>query len=149
MVKRLSGILVGIGLLTIVIWASDRVTAEGQRTIYTVDCAQGEWKELSCTGKLTAGDRYRYLSLKARNEVLFWTAGSKEPSGKFTECNVQDRGNWVCKPNSDTGRSITHEMVDDRAIRDSAGATRPFHAVPKWKWWLLKIGLRGLHEANY
>jgi hypothetical protein len=147
--KRLSGILVGIALLSGVIWGSDRVTVEGQRTIYTVDCAQGEWQGLICTGKLSAGDRYRYLSLKARNEVIFWIAGTNEPSGKFTECSVQDRGNWSCKPNSDVGRSITHEMVNDRALSDAKGATRPFHAVPKWKWWFLKIGFPGLHKASY
>ena len=149
MVKRVFGILFALGLLCAVVWASDRVTLQGERTIYTVNCEQGVWQGLECTGRLAAGDRYRYLSLKTRHELIFWIAASKEPSGKLIDCTVENRGNWSCKANADSARSITHEMVNDKAKPDPTALTRPFHAVPKWKWWLLRAGLPGLSEANY
>ena len=148
MVKRLLGVFFCISILGILIWASDRVTLQGERTIYTVNCEQGVWQDIKCTGTLVAGDRYRYLSLKARHEVIFWVAGSAEPSGKFTDCTVENRGNWSCKANVDSAKSITHEMVNDKAKPDPIGLTRPFHAVPKWEWWLLRVGFPGFSEAN-
>ena len=105
-------------------------------------------QDIKCTGTLVAGDRYRYLSLKARHEVIFWVAGSAEPSGKFTDCTVENRGNWSCKANVDSAKSITHEMVNDKAKPDPIGLTRPFHAVPKWEWWLLRVGFPGFSDAN-
>ena len=136
----------GLGLL---IWGSDRVTFQGERTVYTGNCEPDVWQGMRCTGKLVAGPRYRYLSLKTRREVVFWIAGSPEPSGKYTNCIVQDRGNWSCKASLETGASITREMENDRAIPDASGSTRPFHAVPKWKWWLMYLGLHLFHEASY
>jgi hypothetical protein len=79
--------LVGLGTL---IWASDHVTLEGERTIYTVTCESGVWDGLRCTGRLVAGDRYRFRSSRSRNEVMYWTAGSDAPSGKYASCQV-----WV------------------------------------------------------
>ena len=34
------------------IWASDRITLEGERTVYTVGCEQGVWIGLRCTGSV-------------------------------------------------------------------------------------------------
>lgn len=79
----------------------------------------------------------------------FWIAGSPEPSGKYTDCIVKDRGNWSCKVTLDKTPSITHEMVKDRPQHDPTGHRRPFHAVPKWEWWLLRAGFPGLSEASY
>jgi hypothetical protein len=135
--------------LALLIWASDRVTFQGERTVFTVDCVPDIWQGLRCTGKLVAGDRYRYRSLKARREVIFWIAGSPEPSGKYTNCIVKDRGNWSCTASLEKGASITHEMENDRAVRDASGNTRPFHAIAKWKWWLMHVGLHVFHEASY
>jgi hypothetical protein len=64
----------GLGLL---IWGSDRVTFQGERTIYTANCEPDVWQGMRCTGKLVAGPRYRYRSLKTRREVIFWIAGSR------------------------------------------------------------------------
>jgi hypothetical protein len=149
MVKRILLLFVVLAVLSAVTWASDRITFQGERTIHTVDCVQGVWVGLRCTGTLMAGDRYRYRSLKTRREIIFWIAGSPQPSGKYTDCTVKDRGNWLCKESLDKAPSITHEMVNDQAKRDPNGHTLPFHAVPKWKWWLLHAGLTVFHEASY
>jgi hypothetical protein len=138
--------LAGLGLL---IWASDRVTLQGERTIYTTDCEQGVWQGTRCTGKLVAGARYRYRSLRTRREVVFWIAKSPEPSGKYTNCIVQDRDNWSCKASLDLGASITHEMVNGRAVRDASANTRPFHPIEKWKWWLMRVGVHLFHQGSY
>jgi len=122
-------------------WASDFVTMQGERTIYTVECSDGAWKDDRCSGKLVAGNRYRYRALKPHHEVIFWTVGSKNPSGKFDECTITDGRNWVCKANEDAKRSITLVMANGvPASRDDA-VTRPFRAVSKWRWLLLEGGM--------
>ena len=122
-------------------WASDFVTMQGERTIYTVECRNGAWNGDDCGGKLVAGHRYRYRALKPHNEVVFWTVGTSEPSGKFSECAIQDGRNWVCKANEDAKRSITLVMANGvPASRDDA-VTRPFRAVSKWRWLLLEGGM--------
>ncbi|HEX7441836.1 MAG TPA: hypothetical protein VF319_17250, partial [Caldimonas sp.] len=88
-------------------WASDFVTMQGERTIYTVDCKNGVWQGDRCGGQVVAGTRYRFRALKPHGEVIFWMVGSKEPSGKFNECTIQDGRNWVCKVCADAARSIT------------------------------------------
>jgi hypothetical protein len=59
-------------LLVFFIWSSDRVTLQGERTIYTVNCVNGTWDGHRCNGLLTTGPRFRYRALKAHGEVLFW-----------------------------------------------------------------------------
>ena len=71
-------------------WASDFVTMQGERTVYTVDCVGGSWQGDHCSGHVAAGTRYRFRALKPHGEVIFWTVGSKEPSGRFNDCQVQD-----------------------------------------------------------
>ncbi len=119
-------------------WASDFITMQGERTVYTVDCNGGSWREDRCSGKLAAGPRYRYRALKPHNEVIFWTVGSPERSGKFDDCVIQDGRNWVCKPGNDASRSITLAMAGGAPVRTNA--TRPFRAVSKWRWLLLDRG---------
>ena len=89
------------------------------------------------------------LKIAVALKVIFWIAGSPEPSGKYTNCIVKDRGNWSCTASLEKGASITHEMENDRAVRDASGNTRPFHAIAKWKWWLMHVGLHVFHEASY
>ena len=122
----------------IVIWASDHVTLQGERTVYTVRCEQGTWVENECSGRLAAAERYRYRALSARGEVLFWIVGSPEPSGKFTQCEIHDGRNWTCKANLNVEavRSITLEMSNGQPVPDKTGMTRPLHEVSKivWMW---------------
>jgi hypothetical protein len=121
-------------------WASDFVTMQGERTIYTVTCAGGEWQDDRCTGEVKAGPRYRYRALKPHGEVIFWTVGTNEPSGKFPECSIQDGRNWVCKTCPDAARSITLQMSQGTPVT-GVPTTKPFRAVSKWRWLLLQRGI--------
>ena len=149
MVRRIVFGAIIVALLAALLWISDQITLQGERTIYTVDCQQGVWEGLHCTGSLVAGKRYRYRASRSRHEVVFWIAGSSSPSGKYTDCDVHDRGNWSCNATLETTPSITQEMLNDRAIHGPNGVTIPFHAVPKWKWWALRAGIRFFAEADY
>jgi len=121
-------------------WASDFITMQGERTIYTVECRDGAWAGDRCAGVLVAGQRYRYRALTPHSEVIFWTVGTSEPSGKFGECAIKDGRNWVCKANGDAARSITLQMAEGVPIAGPAAVTRPFRAVSKWRWMLLRRG---------
>ncbi|HTT13259.1 MAG TPA: hypothetical protein VMG60_20500 [Burkholderiaceae bacterium] len=125
-------------------WATDKVAWQGECTIYTVRCDQGEWQANRCSGTLRAAERYRFRTLKPHREVLFWIVASAEPSGKLTDCAIEDRRHWVCK-GGDASRSITLHMVAGQPVAEAgAGAA---HAVEKWRWWLLRAGLPAGSEA--
>ena len=121
-------------------WASDFVTMQGERTVYTVDCVDGTWQGARCAGRLSAGVRYRYRALKPHGEVIFWTVGTKEPSGTFHDCEIQDGRNWVCKMCPDAARSITLRMAQGAPVSDNRAVTKPFRSVSKWRWLLLERG---------
>lgn len=142
-------LVVVIALLAIVAWADDFVTLQGEYTIYTVTCEDGQWNGTRCSGRLAPGDRYRFRALRQRKEVLFWRVGVPEPSGKFTHCDITDGRNWTCTANEDAARSITLALARGRAQHDATGAARPFHAISKWKWWSMRVGLGLFHRASY
>jgi hypothetical protein len=78
--------------------------------------------------------------LKNRGEVVFWIAGVHEPSGKLAPCVIHNRANWTCEASADAARSITLEMRKGRAVPKSMADSPTIHAVPKWQWYLLRIG---------
>jgi hypothetical protein len=142
-VKRVWFFVAAISLLPLgTAWLTDSVTLEGERTIYTAECEGGSWSSgavPTCSGKLVAGDRFRFRALRVHSEVLFWTVGdSRRPSGKFTGCSVTDSRNWTCPGNDQSGDTITHQMVDGNPQPDSSGRTRTFHSVEKWRWLMLR-----------
>ena len=126
--RHCSSSVVIVGALGAFIWSSDRITLEGERTIYTVTCERGAWDGLRCSGRIAAGDRHRFRSSRSRNEVVYWIAGSPVASGKYTDCNVTDRDLWSCKPHAGEQPSIAHELSDGRPVHRAAGR-RP--AVPR------------------
>jgi hypothetical protein len=131
------------------VWASDWITMQNERTIYTVECTGGAWQGRRCSGRLKAGDRYRFRALRARSEVLFWVVGSSEPSRKLAPCAITSGRNWTCKEGPDAAHSITLQMSMGRAVASRNGTTRPFHAVPKWRWYLIRSGIAlGRDAAN-
>ena len=87
--------------IAFLIWLSDAITMQGERTIYAVRCEQGNWISNACSGTVLAAERYRYRALMAHGEVLFWVAGSPEPSGTLTQCVIRDGRSWFCKANAD------------------------------------------------
>jgi len=140
MVRVWAFVVAILALLCFAGWASDFVTMQGERTVYTVECRNGAWLGDRCAGKLVAGQRYRYRALTPHSEVIFWTLGTSEPSGKFGECTIKDGRNWLCKPNADAPRSITLQMADGTPVAGPPGVTRTFRAVSKWRWLLLQRG---------
>ena len=97
-------------LLTVLVvagWASDFVTLQGERTIYTAACEDGEWQEGRCTGRMVAGNRYRYHASKERSEVVLHVVGSSAPAGRLSNCEVRDGRNWTCPAGADSARSWT------------------------------------------
>lgn len=129
-------------------WASDAITLQGERTIYTVECKDGQWQGAACTGRLVAGDRYRFRALKAHGEVVFWTSGSSAPTEKFTGCQIDDGRNWSCPPSAVAAKTVTLRMLHGRPVLHPADGTKPFHAVEKWRWWLAKYDLPAGSEAG-
>ena len=146
--KWVTVLLAAIGL-AVVLWASDRITYEGERTVYTVRCDQGQWEGLQCRGKMVAGERHRFKASISKQEVLYWVVGSTSPSGKFAQCKVKDRGNWSCVESAGQPPTITHEMINGRPRRDRGTDDVPFHAVPKWVWWVLDAGVHIYNKAGY
>jgi hypothetical protein len=148
--KRFLLVCLVVGLvLALWAWLTDFVTIQGEATVYTVGCSGGEWKGPVCTGQLVAGDPYRFRALPRRQEVLFWRLGVAEPSGRFTGCHIQDGRNWVCPANGDTARTITVALVRGEALHDADGHAKPFHAVRKWRWLLLRRGVSTGQAADY
>ena len=126
---------------TFFLWTTDKITLQGERTIYTVECRNGTWEGSQCRGKLAAGPRFRYRALTAHGEVLFWVLGRQEPSAKLTGCAIQDGRNWTCPESADAAQSLTLAISSGEAIHNPAWPTRPFHATSKVDWWLLNAGL--------
>lgn len=135
-------------MLSVFIWASDRISLQGERTVYTVNCVNGSWESNRCTGDLAAGPRVRYRALKIRGEVLFWILGVPEPSSKLTGCEIQDGRNWRCPISPDASKSLTLGMANGDPQRNPAWPTRAFHAVPKTSWVLLDFGLKYSPSVN-
>ncbi|MBS0453884.1 MAG: hypothetical protein JSS14_21495 [Proteobacteria bacterium] len=123
-----------------IFWAGDQITLQNERTIFTADCQGGAWQGADCKGKLVAGPRYRFRALRPHGEVLFWTVGNTGPSGRLAPCTITDGRNWTCQPCPDAARTITLQMASGRPVvrADGSSPTLPFHAVPKWRWWLLR-----------
>jgi hypothetical protein len=125
-------------LLMAMAWATDFITAKGERTVYTASC-QGMWKGDDCVGTLVAGERIRFRALRAHQEVLFWTVGGAEPAGKLSPCVIEDGRDWSCKAGADSAHSIALAMVHGQP-QPGAQAGRPFHEVSKLRWLLLRYG---------
>ena len=125
--------------LLLFVWSTDRVSLQGERTVYTVNCVNGTWTGERCSGTLVAGPRFRYRALKAHMEVLFWVLGAQDPSSKLTGCTIEDGRNWTCPERDDAVKSLTLGMARGEPMHNAAWHTLPFHAVPKVSWWLLQF----------
>ena len=121
-----------------IVWASDQITRQGERTVYTVECDGGAWQGAHCAGRLSPGARHRFRVSKARGEVLFWIVGAPRPPEKFTDCVIKDGRNWICRPGAEASHTITLQMSDGRPVLSPSGPTQPFHTIQKWRWWLLR-----------
>ncbi len=129
--------------LAIAIWATDFMTMEGEWTIYTASCDGGRWDGDRCVGgKFSAGERFRFRSLKAHHEVLFWTVGATSgESGRYTQCDIRDGRNWTCPVNDHASRTITHQLARGLPDDGAGDPHQPYHRVAKWKWEALRQGI--------
>jgi len=141
-------ILLVLVVLGIAIWASDKISFQGERTVYSVRCEQGVWEGWRCTGRLVVGDRYRFRASRSRQEVIYWIVGSSQASGKYTNCEVADRGNWTCRDATSPPLTLTRQMVKGHPIYEQGGSPLPIHAVSKWQWWLLNLGIQITRNAT-
>jgi len=148
--KALLGVLVFL-ILFGVIWASDPITLQGERTIYTVNCKDGSWSGNRCTSVLAPGVRHAFRASRTRQEVIHWVRGSDEPSEKYTDCQVKNRDNWKCNSRKDQKSLFVDELINGRPILTTTQSTTPvpFHAVVKWKWYALQAGIRVFTDADY
>ncbi len=144
-----TAVVVVVIVLGVALWASDKITYEGERTIYTVLCEHGNWEGLRCKGRMVAGDRYRFRASATKQEVLYWVVGSAQPYGKFSRCAVKDRGNWSCEPAAGQPATITRAMMNGRPRHEEEEGHIPFRAVPKWVWWVLRAGIHVYGKAGY
>lgn len=134
-------VLAAAAALAVFLWANDKITLEGERTVYTVDCRGGTWQGTHCSGELKSSDRYQFRALKSHREVVFWTAGASEPSGKLTDCDIRSGRDWTCRPTPDMQRTVTLQMKKGEPVPDDSGLGRQFHAIAKWRWYLLRAGV--------
>jgi len=146
-VQAFTGVFI-LAVVVVLIWASDRITLQGERTIYSVDCAQGTWDGNRCTGRLVPGPRYAFRVSPRRHEVIYWIRESEAPSGKYTDCSVKDRDNWTCNVQIGQPAAAAYEMKDGRPTRGTRGLTIAFRDVPKWKWWAIRGGAGFFTVAN-
>jgi hypothetical protein len=138
-----------VAIAAALVWGSDRITLQGERTVYTVLCEQGTWNGNACSGKLAPDKRYAFRASKSRNEVIYWVRGSNAPSGRYDNCTVVDRDNWKCMAATGSApTTITSEMAGGKPARSEGSASLPYHSVAKWKWWLMDAGFRGFREAG-
>lgn len=136
------GLAFVVAILAFAMWATDFLTMEGEWTIYTASCRDGTWQGARCTGHLEASERFRFRSLKAHHEVLFWTVGATSgESGRYTQCDIRDGRNWSCPVNDHAPRTITHQLVRGLPDDGAGDPHQPYHRVAKWKWEALRHGL--------
>ena len=148
--RRIKLVALGLAVLFafgLSIWASDKITLQGERTVYTVRCEPDVWEDTRCTGKLLPGERHAFRASTLRQEVIFWVRGSTEPSGKYADCKVADRDNWTCAIQPGQKVSIANEFRKGRPTRVYDGRVTPFYHVPKWKWWLVHFGVNVFTEV--
>ncbi|MCE9660748.1 MAG: hypothetical protein K8R60_19645 [Burkholderiales bacterium] len=124
--------------LVVAAWASDFVTLQGERTIYTAECEGGQWQDSRCTGRMVAGKRYRYHASKERGEVVLQVVGSSAPAGRLSNCDIRDGRNWVCPPAESPARSWTLRMEHGAPVARQDLPTRSDRQVSKWRWHLLE-----------
>jgi len=142
-------VIVALLLLTgSLLWASDRITLQGERTVFTVDCLRGEWHDGRCTGTLVPGARYAFRASVLRQEVLYWVRGTQSPFGKLSNCQVKDRDNWTCTVPAGPDSTITEAMVKGQPTSGCAGLPTPLHRISKWRWWALRFRAAALGASR-
>lgn len=138
---RLLAVLL-MALLLVAAWASDFVTLQGERIIYTAGCEGGEWRGETCTGRMVAGSRYRYHASKEKGEVTLQIVGSGGPAGRFSNCTVLDGRNWRCPRDDVVAPTWAVQMERGAPVFSENSSVRSERRVSKWRWFVLDAGGR-------
>jgi hypothetical protein len=144
------GVLLALGLAALV-WSSDQITLQGERTIYAVACERGTWSGNRCDTALAPAERHAFRASRTRQEVLYWIRGSKQPIKRYADCEVENRDNWTCRVHADQRPPPLDGLINGRPASTPADPTTGvrLHAVPKWKWYAMRLGLRVFADADY
>src|SRR5215217_5757182 len=97
--------------LGVMMWSADVISFEDERTIYTADCLDGEWKDGHCTGRLRAADRICFHASRDRSEVVYWKLGAPQHVERIAACAVLDGRNWSCAPADETRQPVPLTLV--------------------------------------
>lgn len=135
------GLLGVIALMVALIWASDRITLQGERVLYAVTCSGGEWRGNVCDGHLEPAQRYAFRASPRRGEVVSWIIGSSAASRTYAGCEVRNRDQWVCPLQTGGGTTAQLEMLKGKTRCSGTAAAASVHIVPKWSWYLYRIHL--------
>lgn len=98
--------IIAASILAGLLWVSDKITFDSERTIYTASCQGGTWQGESCNGQLVAADRYLFRVVKAHRQVSVWTAGANKPLRTLSDCDIRD---------GQIGRAVKHAMASPRS----------------------------------
>ena len=129
-----------MALLLVAAWASDFVTLQGERIIYTAGCEGGEWRGETCTDRMVAGSRYRYHASKEKGEVTLQIVGSGGPAGRFSNCTVLDGRNWRCPRDDVVAPTWAVQMEKGAPVFSENSSVRSERRVSKWRWFVLDTG---------
>jgi len=136
-------------VLAIALWASDQITLQGERTLYSANCERNAWVGSHCVSKLVPAKRYAFRGSTTRQEVTYWIRGSKEPSGKYTRCHVVNRDNWRCELQPGEESTVLRELEGGRPVASASSTIGTIHGVSKWKWFGMTLGIPWITDADY
>jgi hypothetical protein len=143
------GVVVLAAVAGVAMWASDQITLQGERTLFSVKCEGGAWVGNHCTGKLVRGERYAFRVSKTRQEVIYWVRGAIVPSGKYDHCRVENRDNWQCELQTGENPAITRELHNGRPPVAAGSPIDAIHGVSKAKWYAMTFGFNWPKDADY
>ena len=146
-----AAVLLTGAVLGSVIWASGKVSLQGERTVYTAACLGADWEGTRCSGRLVPAKRYRFHVDQERNEVRFILVGGSTGWRTMRSCHVTDAMNWACAGFAEAGEPVTTEMREGRPVVGATRSTENLRAITKWRWHALRWGIgsdRGVAVAN-
>jgi hypothetical protein len=140
-VALLSALALAVLGLAAIAWLTDFFSLQGERTIYTADCAGGAWVGDICSGAPHAGDRYTFRAFKDRREVTVKRLGSTDEEHRMTNCSVVSGRDWSCGADARSVKSVVYTMVHGQAA-EPAQVSRSTRCVSKLRWLTLAAAAR-------
>ena len=123
---------------------SDRFPFRDEFTVYLGFCPKERVGGV-CPVAEEAANPTTYKVLVDQQAVVYWV-GDGAPS-KLEHCAVRDSRNWSCQIGDGKEADIRRQLADGEygeVVFNSTLARPPaiFYQVPKWKWWMLHVGMK-------